>query len=135
MLSRNNIHILLIKPLADKALALCVNWRLYPNHVLQVRGETGDPGATSLTWATIPITLLKSTLQFQKQNILRTKYSRSCWKIYEICQFLSTYFHGKYQAPFVVLEFVRRFFSIPIYPPPPTIWPHFSLGNHGLIKL
>lgn len=58
---------------------------------------------------------IKSALQNLIQNILKVDHAQ---KVKKICRILLTYLYGKYQAPFVVLVSVRRFFSISIYPPP-----------------
>lgn len=70
---------------------------------------------------------IKSALQNLIQNILKVDHAQ---KVKKICRILLTYLYGKYQAPFVVLVSVRRFFSISIYPPF-FLWLHFSPGNHG----
>lgn len=89
---------------------------------------TRGPGAISLTYTRKATTLIKSVLQYQIQYILMNKYSRSCTNSKKTADFLD-----KYQAPFVDFLFVRKkilflFNHLPL-------WPHLSLGNHGLIKL
>lgn len=71
-----------------------------------------------------------AALQYQIQNtcILTIKYSmRSCTKSFKILfiRFLHTYLYGKYQSLFVVLVFVKKFFS-KILKQSLRLWPHLS---------
>lgn len=100
-------------------------------------------GDTMLAWATIALTLIKSALQYVSKSKYLDIYMYVQWILYKnlkFCWFSSIYSYIKYQAHFVVLVKVRRFFSTLIYPPPPFVTPLFSREswfspeNHALIK-
>lgn len=109
----------------------CKHWNFVA--VLSYR-KTRGTRAILLTWAkkAIQISITVSNLKYLDNF---NQFSISCTKSWKIFQYLSIFLTGKYQAPFVGLVFVKRFFFEIFTPPPNALWPHFSQENHNLIKL
>lgn len=93
--------------------------------------KTRGTRAILLTWAkkAIQISITVSNLKYLDNF---NQFSISCTKIWKIFQYLSIFLTGKYQAPFVGLVFVKRFFSkIFNLPSPPCLVA--SLFSRGII--
>lgn len=93
--------------------------------------KTRGTRAILLTWAKIAIliSIMVSNLKYIDNF---NQFSISCTKSWKIFQYLSIFLTGKYQAPFVGLVFVKRFFSeIFNLPSPPCLVA--SLFSRGII--